>query len=359
MKPAAERSQRRRTRACAAAAVVACGFGARVAAAAPLDVVVVSAAGDAVPDPSEKLVRLGTAVVLHAALRLGAKDVVCDVPRVVLAPHGPAVAARPPRPADGPLAVRWFRVEVAGRSYQNTNPAFHWDEIAYQDVPLPACDDSLRCEADLHATLLGDRGGLGTGVFRARVTLGAREGASPGAERKWRGGLPDGLARVTVRRDDTYLGFLTELFNTPYIWGSAGDPAKVHQAERRIGSDCADFVTYGVRRLGHDLPYTSTWEIEKFTRRLYESKGPGDDGVYRDGAGRPIPVGEGGVHPGDLLLFPRHVGAFVRDEPPLGVLSAGDVMIHTCWAPPAEQPLDQTDYGHAPVKVLRWKVLSK
>jgi hypothetical protein len=63
------------------------------------------------------------------------------------------------------------------------------------------------------------------------------------------------------------------------------------------------------------------------------------------------------VRPGDLLLFPRHVGAIVRDEAPLGVLSSSDVLIHTCVAPPIEQPIGETDYAKAPLKVLRWKAV--
>jgi len=321
----------------------------------PLTVRIVSGVGGAVPDGTEKRVRAGTQVALYA-LAWSGQGLVGEAPQVVW--EGRVARPRAPTAADGALRVRWWKVEAAARSVSNTDPTFHWEPIPYQDVPLPACDDKLVCPADLRATLLGDRGGLGTMAFKVEVRLGDRVGASPGSERLYRGGLAADVARVTVRRDDTYLGYLTELFNTPYIWGSAGDPATVHQAERRIGSDCADFVTYGVRRLGHDVPYTSTYGLPKYGRTLFESAGPGPDGVYlAAGTGKPIPVGERGLRPGDLLLFPRHVGAFVRDEPPLGVLSTSDVMIHTCWAEPAEQPLASTDYGATSVKVLRWRVL--
>lgn len=324
-------------------------------ASPPLTVRIVSSAGPGVPDGAEKRVRLGAAVSLHAVAWSQERGLVAGVPEVVF--EGRRRRARLPTPEDGALAVRWWKVEAAARSLSNTDPSFHWEPVPYQDVPIPACDDRLSCLADVRASLLGDRGGLGTMAFKVEVRLGARVGTSPGAERRYRGGLSAEVARVTVRRDDSYLGYLTELFNTPYIWGSAGDPPSVHQAERRIGSDCADFVTYGVRRLGHDVPYTSTWGLGAYARLLAESSGPGGDGVYRDGRGKPIAVGEAGVSPGDLLLFPRHVGALVRDEPPLGVLSTSDVMIHTCWAEPAEQPLADTDWGRTSVKVLRWRVL--
>ncbi len=324
-------------------------------AAPPLTVRIVSSAGAGIPDGAEKRVRLGTAVTLHAVAWSPERGLVAGVPEVVF--EGRRSRARPPTPEDGPLVVRWWKVEVAARSLSNTDPSFHWEPVPYRDVPIPSCDDRLSCPAEVRASLLGDRGGLGTMAFKVEVRLGAQVGASPGSEKLYRGGLSAEVARVTVRRDDSYLGYLTELFNTPYIWGSAGDPPAVHQAERRIGSDCADFVTYGVRRLGHDVPYTSTYGLPAFARLVAQSAGPGEDGVYRDGRGKPIPVGEAGLLPGDLLLFPRHVGAFVRDEPPLGVFSTSDVMIHTCWAEPAEQPLAATDWGATPVKALRWRVL--
>lgn len=329
-----------------------------LASPAPLTVRILSSVGDQAPDPTEKLVKQGTAVTLHAVVQASDLGLVCDAQEVVWEAGAKKRKAATPDPKGG-WTLRWYRIEAATRSLSNTDPEFHWEPIPYKDVELEACRDRFDCPADVRATILGDRGGLGTMAFRVEVSSGERTGASAGSEKLYRGGLSAEVARVTVRRDDTYLGYLTELFNTPYIWGSAGDPPRVHQAERRIGSDCADFVTYGVRRLGHDVPYTSTYGLPAFARLLFAAQAPDGEGVYRQKDGRTIPVGEKGVRPGDLLLFPRHVGAFLRDEPPLGVLSNGDVMIHTCWAEPAEQPLKETDYGAVEVKVYRWKALDR
>ncbi|HEY3446177.1 MAG TPA: hypothetical protein VGK67_07420 [Myxococcales bacterium] len=329
------------------------------AAPPPLAVRILSSVGAKAPDPAEKLVRQGTAVTLHAAVLAADLGLVCDAPEVIWDAGGQTRKAAPADPkADWKL--RWYRIEVAARSLSNTDPKFHWEPVPYQDVAIDACQDRFDCPADLHTTILGDRGGLGTMAFRVEVSTGERKGASVGSEKLYRGGLSSEVARVTVRRDDTYLGYLTELFNTPYIWGSAGDPPRVHQAERRIGSDCADFVTYGVRRLGHDVPYTSTYGLPDHSRLLFSADAPDAAGVYHQKrGGETIPVGEKGVRPGDLMLFPRHVGVFVRDEPPLGALSTKDVMIHTCWAEPAEQPIAETDYGAVEVKVYRWKALDR
>lgn len=285
-----------------------------------LSVRLFTSVGAEAPRPGDRFVRQGTEVVLHAVV----------------------AGERAER-------VRWFRIEPVDPWVSNTDPTWHWADIDHVDDPIAACDDRLTCAADRR---------LGTTAYRVEVHAGGVVTSSPGAEELFRGGLRPEVLRVTVRRDDTYLGLLTELFGTPYIWGSAGKPDARHQTERRIGSDCADFVTYGVRRLGFDVPYTSTLELHRFTRELFSLKPPGSDGVYRR-AGTPVPVGPLGVKPGDLLLFPGHVGAFAEDRPPLGVLSTSDVMMHTCFAPPAEQPLRDTEWAARPVKVLRWRVLER
>lgn len=312
---------------------------------------VLPAAPGEVPSAAERRVKLGTKVTLHLALREGAR-VTAEPKRVDFPGLGPRDAARPP-----PATIRWYRVEPSARSLSNTDPSFHWEPIPYTDVELEACRDRWSCEAVVTSTSLGDRGGLGTMTFRATLERGGVQLRSPGSEERYRGGLTEKVARVTVRRDDSYLGHLTELFLTPYIWGSEGIPATTHQAERRIGSDCADFVTYGARRLGHDVPYTSTWSLADHAREVSRAAAPGADGVWRDGKGEALRVGPGAIQPGDLLLFPRHVGALVRDEPPLGVLSGSDVMIHTCWAEPTEQSIAEAGWGNREVRVLRFSAL--
>lgn len=327
------------------------------ASAAALDVRIVSSvdSSKAAPNLQEKVVRQGEGVTLFAVVSGAGLPLTASVPEVLL----DARSARKTQAPEGDWKIDWFRIEPTDHYLSNTEPTFHWQEIHYEYVPIEACKDRFSCPAQNHTKVLDDHGGLGTMTYRVQVRHGTQSGESAGAAPLYRGGLLPGLPRVTVRRDDTYLGYLTELFNTPYIWASAGDPSTVHQAERRIGSDCADFVTYGVRRLGHDIPYTSTWGLPKYTRQLYASTGPSADGTYLDAKGQPIPFSAKGVRPGDLMLFPGHVAAVLRDAPPLGVLSESDLMIHTSWHEPTEQSIASSDYRGKPVKVVRWKVFDK
>lgn len=254
------------------------------------------------------------------------------------------------------IELRWFKVTPSGDSYNNTQGGFHWDEIAYQEHPLGGWGKDWQMAADSHPIGYADtHAGAGTMAFKVAVRYQGKVYASPGKESLYRGGLSDDVIRVAFRRDDSFVGRLTELFNTPYIWGSAGVPPEVHQAERLIGSDCADFVVYGARRMGKNIPYRATWHLPQVCTTIETSLTPDQQGRYRNPQGKTVALGEGGVQIGDLLLFHGHVGALAGDRKPLGILDTNDVMIHTFWAPPSEEPIRETYYKDAEVKILRWK----
>jgi hypothetical protein len=175
--------------------------------------------------------------------------------------------------------------------------------------------------------------------------------AGPDARRgRGSGGLTDDVMRVSIRRDDTYLGYLTEMYGQPYIWASAGMTDASHQSEHLEGSDCADFIVYGARRAGKKLAYTWTGGLPQITSLLGAGT-RGDDGVYRDAKGEPVPF----TKPGDLILFPRHVGALVEDRGTIGVLDDHDIMMHTLFDSPKEQPIADSGYADKPVEIRRFR----
>lgn len=254
-----------------------------------------------------------------------------------------------------PSALRWFKVEPARETMSNeASGKFRFEPIEYAETEVAAWRGRASVTADVRPTLTPDRGGgLGTMRFMVVASNDGARVASPGSSaRRGRGsgGLTDAVHRVSIRRDDTYLGYLTEMYGQPYIWASAGTSSRAHQSERLEGSDCADFIIYGWRRLGHDVAYTWTGGLPQVTRLLSRGR-VGEDGVYVDDRGRPVPF----PRPGDLLLFPRHVGALVADRGQVGVLDREDVMVHTYFASPREQPVGETDYRDAPIEVRRWR----
>lgn len=263
-------------------------------------------------------------------------------------------AARPL--AEAPAATLfWFRVEPAVEWLSNTGTgSFHYEKIRYAETGMVAALGKGSLAADVRPTLTPDRGhGVGTMRYKLVAVTDRGAFATPGVEArrgKASGGLADSVHRVSLRRDDTYLGYLTELFGQPYIWASAGPTRSAHQSERLEGADCADFVVYGQRRLGSDLAYTWTGELPRVTRLVGAGRARAD-GVYVDGHGQPVPF----TRAGDLLLFPRHVGVLSRDRGVRGVLDHEDTMVHAYFATPREQALGETDYRSAPVEVRRWR----
>lgn len=259
-------------------------------------------------------------------------------------------------------SVRWFKVAPTAASLDNTSPSFHFEAIPYEEIELEACRGKSECDADVsNPKLPAPKGleGTGTMAFKATATLDDGQTLStPGMELRVSGGLAPLVHRVTVRADDTYLGYLTELFGTPYIFGSAGEGAK-NQTDLLIGSDCADLAVYGKRRMGQKLEYTSSYAIDKVAPEVVKASGKTDTGVLTFADGTPVKVGtaKGEVKPGDVVHFPgsRHVAVLYEDREPKGVLDVGDHILHTCWAAPTIEPISATSCSSLPVRILRFK----
>ena len=311
---------------------------------------IVSRVGDkGIADETPKRARADEGVTMYLALRVG-REWFSDAGTIRV--DGKKVKARPI--ADAPaFTVAWRKVEPTEVDTSNeASGAFQYESIAYATTAWKR--DVYRIDADVRPTLTADHGhGVGTMRFQVEVTQGDRVVASAGTDaRRGRasGGLTDAVHRVSLRRDDTYLGFLTEMFGQPYIWASAGSTDRTHQSERLEGSDCADFVVYGARRMGKKVPYVWTGGLAKYTRSL--ARGTlGDDGVYRDARGHALTF----TRVGDLILFPRHVGVLVEDRGTKGVLDQDDVMMHTLFDSPKEQPIADSGYADKPVELRRWR----
>ncbi len=320
--------------------VVAIGIASRVGADGPADA-------------NPKRARLGEPVTLYAVVEVddgGRRAIYSDAPRLRWRKR--EVAVRPL--AEGPaLALAWSKIEPTAANLSNTQSgSFRYEAIPYATTPMAAGQGAVT--ADVHPTLTPDHGGgVGTMRYQVVATQGDRTIASPGiAARKRRaaGGLTDEVHRITVRRDDSFLGYLTEMYGQPYIWASAGPNDRAHQSEQLEGSDCADLMVYGARRAGLAIPYGYTGTLKRHARVL-ATGALADDGVYRDRRGQPIAFPQ----PGDLILFPRHVGALTVDRGTPGVLDVDDLMIHTLFDSPKEQALRDSGYADNAIELLRWK----
>ena len=113
-------------------------------------------------------------------------------------------------------------------------------------------------------------------------------------------------------------------------------------------------MVYGARRKGLAVPYGYTGSLSRHARTL--ARGAlAADGVYRDGKGQPLPF----TAVGDMVLFPRHVGALAEDRGVPGVLDQDDLMVHTLFDSPKQQPIADSGYADNPVEILRWPGLKR
>jgi hypothetical protein len=294
--------------------------------------------------------RVEQQVTLHVVLRAGT-TYYSDAPAPRL--KGKAITVKPLASAPD-VKITWSRIEPASANTSNTQSGtFRFEPIEYRTTAIKAATGGSLI-ADVRPTLTPDHGnGVGTMRYQVTVTQGTRTRTTPGIEaRRGRGsgGLTDDVMRVTLRRDDSFLGYMTEMYGQPYIWASAGMTDTGHQSERLEGSDCADLMVYGMRRMGKRLAYTWTGGLPKVTKLLAAGT-LGDDGIYRDRRGKPLPY----TQDGDIVLFPRHVGALAGDRGTEGVLDVDDLMLHTLFDSPKEQRIGDSGYADKPVEIRRFK----
>ncbi|MBI5502168.1 MAG: hypothetical protein HY907_18130 [Deltaproteobacteria bacterium] len=285
-----------------------------------------------------------------------------DLPAAVVdgrAVSGPVPLARLP----GLVHIAWRLVESAEPSWRNRdrNPGW-WAEMRYDELELP-WDGFGVVDVDVRPARLRGvswRGkSVGTMRVKASVELESVVLSTPGAESAGKGGVLDGVRRVTRLGGsgnavvDAALG----LANLPYIWGSApvggeGDWSS-HQAELFVGADCADLVVAAWRISGlENESYTSVARLldrhQASSIRIAEKRA----GIYFAAAGAPIPFGPGGADAGSMIawrfgpnLGKSHAAVLVEDRGPTGaangLLDEWDLVLHTLWEPPVLEPLSE------------------
>ena len=277
------------------------------------------------------------ALVLAAAPSIaGTVNGKTAAPGVLYAKRGDAIVLRVQQ-VKNPRHLRWYRIEPTTGSLDNTSPSFHFADVSYAEDELTGCRDQPTCPVDATPAHQVETPGLeGLGMMAFRVEAELADGtvvSSPGRETTKYGGLTPAVFKVAVRRDDSLIGFATELLHTPYIFGSAGPDGR-NQSDLLIGSDCADFVIYARRRMGKKASYTSSYELDRQAPEV--KKGP--------------------ARVGDVVHFPsmRHVAILFEDREPVGVVDANDLILHTCWAPPTVQRIGDTGCVAPPYRVLRF-----
>ena len=248
-----------------------------------------------------------------------------------------------------------------------------YDEITYFETVVRAWS-SKPAHHQRKATARPSRkhddvfGGLGTMRYRVEVRFDdATILATPGADATDRAGISASVHRVSIRRDNTYVGHVTAYFLVPEVFGSAGSGAD-HQTERFTGADCADVLTGAKRRAGaKSVWHTNVAGLTAYAKVVAKP-------VDIDDYGMPA-TDITGVKEGDLIRInyggdlanhtPRswdHVGVLYEDRsdpdgPDAGAadgkLDGFDLVVHMGHPMLEIEPLA----GQAPatIDVLRWR----
>lgn len=183
-----------------------------------------------------------------------------------------------------------------------------YDTLEYTQRPLPQRSGTLTItQAQPTDRRLAVHAGLGT--IRYAVSIQSAAGAfhSPDATAIGRGGIKNSVRRVTFRRGDDAVGWLTGYFNVPNVFGSAGKGRR-HQTELHQGADCADVLVGAFRKAGVKVPYTSVAGLYRHADVVTEKLLATPEGIFEIGAdgqpGKPVRLRFGeDVRPGDLVTI--------------------------------------------------------
>jgi hypothetical protein len=205
--------------------------------------------------------------------------------------------------------------------------------------------------------------------YKVELRAGARTLASPGAEAVDGFGIQDRVHRVSVRRDDSTIGWLTSFFLVPEVFGSAG-PGANHQTERRVGADCADVLVGARRAQGfRNVAYTNVLGLPRYATPVaalaeLDAEGRVVAGTRPAGvrAGDIVRIDYAGEYAGLTARSWDHVALLYEDrsdpDGPAhgaadGLLDRFDLVVHMGHPRLVVEPLGEQ--LPAKVDVLRWK----
>lgn len=134
----------------------------------------------------------------------------------------------------------------------------------------------------------------------------------------------DGMLRETpvieVRRlaGSGFRAAVTEQFGLPYIFGSGELSNRSSTgAETNLGSDCANFLIYAMRRQGMRVPWCDPKQLRRHLELVAASTNPGASRLSPNELER-----------GLLVHLGTHVAAVMEDRSPVGVLDENDLVAH-------------------------------
>jgi hypothetical protein len=264
------------------------------------------------------------------------------------------------------LGIAWCQIKPRLKEYSNLwkrgHPDIgdvHLEPIEYEKVPIIGCrgQDSIDLSKMLPAYETG------TFYFGAEI-----EGVTEPLPRALEGFAESSplhlkyryrIIQVVRREDDSYLGYLKELFGTPFVIGPRITDQGVHETDARMGSDCAAFAIYGKRRRGYQVPYCGPIGIYRYLSAIEDlplSPIPfKQTEVYATPDKRLIRTGPGGLQAGDIVHFGEQVSVFCSDAGIKGLFDRDDLLLQSYGSQPTIISVKDSGFYHRPVRIFKWK----
>ena len=243
-----------------------------------------------------------------------------------------------------------------------------YDHIDYWERVIVPWSETARIPAEITSgePTAPEPAHLGTQRFKVEVELGGVHLASTGAEATDTFGATRAVHRVSIRKDDSFLGWLSAYLLVPEVFGSAGG-GRDHQTERFTGADCADVMVGAARRMGRQLAYTNVAGLPSYTKVVAPATELDDHGVPAHAitgiaAGDLIRIDYGGALRHHTPRAFDHVAALWEDRSdphgpfhggPDGQLDGFDLVIHMGHPRLVIEPL--AAQAPATIDVLRWR----
>lgn len=264
------------------------------------------------------------------------------------------------------LGISWYQVKPKLKEYSNLwkqgHPDvgdIHLEPIEYEIVPITGWrgQDSV----DLSTVLPPDK--TGTFYFATEIDgvteplplqlEGFAESSPLHLKYRYR------VIQVVRREDDSYLGYLAELFGTPFVIGPRMTDQGVNETDARMGSDCAAFAIYGKRRQGYRVPYCGPLGVYRYLSAIEDvplRPIPFEQTeVYATPDNRFIRIGPGGLQAGDIVHFGEQVSVFYSDVGIKGVFDKDDLLLQCFGSQPTLTTVRDSGFYHMPLRIFKWR----
>jgi len=250
------------------------------------------------------------------------------------------------RQGQPPTRIRWKVLSPAHAMYNlaGEDQGFADGAPRYmvdREEAVEAADGSAELDGEKLIPFFDKKTGLGTLRVFCEVTHGEDVFLSS-------------VIRLSRYRGEGYTGKLTEIFNLPYVYGSALLKSGGRtSADARQGADCSHFIIYGRRREGGDIPYVNPKDLLPYLKFIDEFQGF-ENGVAagRHGA---IVVTPELVSKGLLLHFGKHVAAVYGDGGKSEALTRDTLVVHQLEGPPEITTFGAMAAKYAQIRVMTFR----